>query len=80
LNKEELPQEWKEAIIVAIYKKGGKLTVVIIKKYHYYQSHTIFYKIVFSQGSLHTQIKLLGIISMDFNVLDQLLIEYFCIH
>jgi hypothetical protein len=23
-NKEELPQQWKESIIVPIYKKGGK--------------------------------------------------------
>jgi hypothetical protein len=23
-NKEELPQQWKECIIVPIYKKGGK--------------------------------------------------------
>jgi hypothetical protein len=23
-NKEELPQQWKESIIVPLYKKGGK--------------------------------------------------------
>ena len=33
LNKEEFSEEWKESIILLIYKKGEKLTVVIIYIY-----------------------------------------------
>jgi hypothetical protein len=41
-NKEELPQKWKESIIVPIYKKGNK-TVIIIKESPSYQLPTKFY-------------------------------------
>jgi hypothetical protein len=33
-NKEELPDQWKESIIVPVHKKGDKLTVIIIVGYH----------------------------------------------
>jgi hypothetical protein len=46
LNKKELPDQWKESIIVPIHKQGGK-TVVSIVGYHYYQLHTKFYPISF---------------------------------
>jgi hypothetical protein len=42
-NKEELPQQWKESIIVPIYKKVIRLTVIIIKKSRSYQTPTKFY-------------------------------------
>jgi len=41
LSKEELPEEWKELIIVPIYKKGDK--TIIIEAYHFCQIHTKFY-------------------------------------
>jgi len=50
LNEENLPQQWKESIIVSIYKNVIKLTVVIIEEYHCYQLHAKFYPIFFSQG------------------------------
>jgi hypothetical protein len=28
-NKEELPQQWKESIIVPVYKKGDKTEIII---------------------------------------------------
>jgi len=48
-NKEELPQQWKESIIIPIYKRVIKLTVVIIEDNHCYQLHTEFYPVFFSQ-------------------------------
>jgi hypothetical protein len=33
-NKEGLPDQWKESIIVPFHKKGEKLTVIIIVGYH----------------------------------------------
>jgi hypothetical protein len=49
LNKEELPQQWKESIIILIYKRGEK-TAIIIDGYHCYKLHTKFYPIFFSQS------------------------------
>jgi hypothetical protein len=45
-NTENLPDEWKQSIVVPVHKKGDK----IIGGYHYYQLHTTFYRIFFSQG------------------------------
>jgi hypothetical protein len=42
-KKEELPEQWKESVIVPMYKKGGR-TEVIIEAYHCYQLHTKFYR------------------------------------
>jgi hypothetical protein len=50
LNKEELPHQWKESIVVPIHKKGDKMTVVIIEAYHCCQLRTKFYQTFFSVG------------------------------
>jgi hypothetical protein len=42
-NKEELPQQWKESVIVPIYKKGDKIDVIIIEESPSYQLLTKFY-------------------------------------
>jgi hypothetical protein len=46
-NKEELPDQWKESIIVPIHKKGDKIdcNIVIIVGYRFYQHHSKFYQI-----------------------------------
>jgi hypothetical protein len=49
-NKEELPKQWKESIIVPVQKRGLKLTVIIIVGYHCYQLYTTFYQISFFHG------------------------------
>jgi hypothetical protein len=48
-HKEELPDQWKEFIIVPVHRVT-KLTVIIILRYHCYQLHTKFYRIYSSQG------------------------------
>jgi hypothetical protein len=49
-NKEELPEEWKESVIVPIYKKGDKPIAVIIEANRFCQLHTKFYPTFFDQG------------------------------
>jgi hypothetical protein len=50
-NKEEFPDQWKESIIVPVYKKTGlKWTVVIVAGCHCYQVHTRFCRISCFQG------------------------------
>jgi hypothetical protein len=54
-----------------------KVNVVIFGEYHSYQGHTKFYPISFTQGKVHTWTKLLGIISVGFEVTDQPLFAVF---
>ena len=48
-NKEELPEEWRESIIVSIYKKGDK-TGNNYRGISICQLHTKFYPTSCSQG------------------------------
>jgi hypothetical protein len=49
-NKEELPQQWKESIILPIYKKGDKIDLIIIEISPSYQLPTKFYLTFFWPG------------------------------
>jgi hypothetical protein len=46
-NKKELPDEWKEVVVVPIQKKGDKSTVVIIEAYHCCHLHAKCYPTFF---------------------------------
>jgi len=53
LNKENLPQQWKESITVPIRKKCNKIDCSNyrgIEEYRCYQLHTKLYPIFFFQG------------------------------
>jgi hypothetical protein len=74
-NKEELPQQWKESVIVPIYRRLIILSTVIILGYHCFQLHNnILSSIVLPRLSPYT--KLLGIISVGFSLRDQLPIRF----
>ena len=49
-KKEELPQEWKESIIVPIHKRGIKQTVTTVGAYRFCQLRTKFCPTFCSQG------------------------------
>jgi hypothetical protein len=49
-NKEDLPELWKQSIIVLIYKKSIKQSVSIIGVYHFCQLRTKFYPTSCCQG------------------------------
>ena len=55
-NNEEL-QQWKELIIVPVYKKGDETDAVIIEALHFCQVHTKFYLTSCCQSELHMQRK-----------------------
>ena len=73
-NKEELPEEWKDWVIVPIHKKSGKTDCSNYRGIKFYQLRTKFYSTFFCQGSLHWLRKLVGIINVDFDATGQLLI------
>jgi hypothetical protein len=49
-NKEELPDQWKESIILSVQKKSDKTDCNNYRGYHCYQLHTKFYRIFSFQG------------------------------
>jgi hypothetical protein len=49
-NKEQLPDQWKESIIVPVHKNGDKTDRNNYHGHHCYQLHTEFYRISSSQG------------------------------
>jgi len=75
-NKDELPEQSKESIIVLFIRRLITQTVVIIETYHFCQLRTKFYPTSCCRDELHMHKKLLGIISVDFDATGQLLIIY----
>jgi len=49
-NKEELPEEWKESVIVPSIRRGIEQSVITIGAYHFCQLHTKFCPTSCSQG------------------------------
>jgi hypothetical protein len=57
-------------------RRAIKLIVIIIIGYHCYQLHTKLYQISYFHCSVHTYIKLLGLINAGFGITDQLPIRF----
>jgi hypothetical protein len=49
-NKEELPQQWKDSIIIPVYKKGNKTDCSNYGGIPFFQIYTVFHPISFSQS------------------------------
>jgi hypothetical protein len=61
--------QWKESVILPIYKYCDKTDVIIRQGWHHYQVHTKSYPI-FVSGLTPYIAKLYGIICMDFDKMD----------
>jgi len=75
-NKEELPEGWKDSIVVPIYKKDDKTDFSNYKGMSLCETRTKFHPTSCSQGQLHMQKQSLGIINVDFDATGQTLITY----
>jgi hypothetical protein len=75
-NKEKLPDQWKESIIVPFYKKGDKTDC---SNYCEISLLSASYKILSSILSRLSQYmdEIIGILRVGFNITDQLLIRSF---
>jgi hypothetical protein len=71
-NKEELPHQCKESIVVPIHKKGDKTDC---SNYRDILLLSTSYKIL-SLGKFHMQTKLLGTTNVAFDILGQRLIRF----
>jgi hypothetical protein len=75
-NKEELPEEWKESVIVPIYKKGDKTDCSNYRGISLLSTtYKILSNILLSRLTPYAE-EIIGIISVDFDVTGQLLIIY----
>jgi hypothetical protein len=63
-DKVEMPVEWKESIIVPVYKKGDKANCRDYRAYHFRQLRTKFNPA--SCFQVHMQRKLLGVLQCGF--------------
>jgi hypothetical protein len=75
-NKEQLPQQWKESITALTYTKGDKIDSSNYRGISLLPAiYTILTNIVVSRLTLYAD-EIIGIISVDINITDQLLIRY----
>jgi len=75
-NKEELPEEWKESIIVSIYKKGDKIDCNNYRGISLLPTtYKILSNILLSRLIPYAE-EVIGIINVDSDATGQLLIVY----
>jgi hypothetical protein len=73
----ELPQQWKDSIIIPIHKKADKIDWNNYRGVSlFYQLPTKFYPTFFWPDQLHISVKLLGIIIVGSVIIDLLPIRF----
>jgi hypothetical protein len=75
-NKEELPHQWKESIVVPIHKKGDKTECSSYRGISFpSNSHKILSNILLARLTPYAD-EIIGDNQCDFGVIDQRLIEF----
>jgi len=74
-NKEELPEEWKESIILHVYRKGHRTYCSSYRGTIFCQLQAEFYPTSFYQVWSIVPRKLFRILNMEFDATSQLLIS-----
>jgi hypothetical protein len=75
-NKEELPHQQKESIVMPIHKKGDKIDCTNYQGVSLLSNSYKIYSTFFCLGWFRMQMKLLGIINVDFDVIGQRRIRF----
>jgi hypothetical protein len=70
-DKEELPEQWEESVIVPVYQKGEELlVVVVVEAYNCYQLHGKILSNIFL-CRLTPYVGKIGIIGVNFDMIGQ---------
>jgi len=76
-NKKELPEEWKDSIIVPIYKKGSKTDFSNYGSILLLSARCKILSIILLSMLIPYAEEIIGVNSVDFDATDQLLIIRF---
>jgi hypothetical protein len=70
-DMEELPEQWKESVILPIYQKGKELLVVVVEAYKCCQIRGKILSNIFLCRLTPYVGKIIGIISVNFDIISR---------